>query len=138
MKFVDTNVLLYLASTEPREAAKARVARAILEAGDIALSVQVLQEFYVQSTRTGGRGSLTHQQASLLVESFILRFPVQEMTVSLFAGALAVKERFGISFWDASILEAARLLNCSTVLSEDLSHGQRYGAVVVKNPFRAV
>ena len=135
MKFVDTNVLLYLASTEPREAAKARVARAILEAGDIALS---LQEFYVQSTRTGGRGSLTHQQASLLVESFILRFPVQEMTVSLFAGALAVKERFGISFWDASILEAARLLNCSTVLSEDLSHGQRYGAVVVKNPFRAV
>jgi predicted nucleic acid-binding protein len=137
VRFLDTNVLLYLVSTNPNEAPKARAAAAILEEGDLALSVQVLQEFYVQATRhrPSGRGSLTHKQASDLIEAF-LRFPVQEMTVSLLKGALAARERYGISFWDASILEAARIAGCDTVLSEDLSHGRRYGPVKVVNPFR--
>ena len=137
MRFIDTNVLLYLVSTAPKEAAKKRIAVEILAEDDLALSVQVLQEFYVQATRprASGLGSLTHLQASRLIEAF-LRFPVQEMTVSLLQSALATKERYQISFWDASILEAARSLGCSTVLSEDLGHGQTYGTVKVVNPFR--
>ena len=51
MRFVDTNVLLYAVSTAPAEAAKAGAARGLLEADDLALSAQVLQEFYVQATR---------------------------------------------------------------------------------------
>ena len=47
MRFVDTNVLLYAASTAPEERSKSSVALSILEADDLALSVQVLQEFYV-------------------------------------------------------------------------------------------
>ena len=53
MTFVDTNVLLYAVSTAPEERAKAAVARAILDRTDLALSVQVLQEFFVQATRAG-------------------------------------------------------------------------------------
>ena len=49
--FVDTNVLLYAVSTAGDEAAKRLTARAILEREDLVLSVQVLQEFYVQATR---------------------------------------------------------------------------------------
>ena len=49
--FVDTNVLLYAASTAGDEAAKRLTARAILEREDLVLSVQVLQEFYVQAIR---------------------------------------------------------------------------------------
>jgi predicted nucleic acid-binding protein len=45
VRFVDTNILLYAISTAPKERGKARTARAILEAEDLALSVQVLQEF---------------------------------------------------------------------------------------------
>jgi predicted nucleic acid-binding protein len=136
MRFVDTNVLLYAVSTAPAERSKARVALSTLNAADLALSVQVLQEFYVQATRGAKQDRLTHQQATLLIESFFLRFPAQEMTLTLLMAALTAKERFRISYWDAAIIEAARALGCDIILSEDLNHGQDYEGVKVINPFR--
>jgi predicted nucleic acid-binding protein len=133
MRFVDTNILLYASSTAAGEERKARCARDLLDSEDLALSVQVLQEFYVQATRPNRSGSLTHRQATLLVEAF-LRFPVQETTVSLVRASLEARERFQISYWDAAIIEAARALGCRTVLSEDLSGGRDYGGVTVENP----
>ena len=59
MRFVDTNVLLYVASTVPAEETKAGLARELLEADDLAVSVQVLQEFYVQATRPSRTGWAT-------------------------------------------------------------------------------
>ena len=50
---IDTNILLYAISTAPEEAEKKRVARGVLAGGDWGLSVQVLQEFYVNATRVG-------------------------------------------------------------------------------------
>jgi predicted nucleic acid-binding protein len=135
MRFVDTNVLLYAVSTASGEAAKAEVARGLLEADDLALSVQVLQEFYVQATRAGRADRLSHEQAALLVESW-LRFPVQESTVGLLRGAFEIRRRHRLSYWDAAIVEAARLLGCDTLLSEDLTHGRSYEGVRVTNPFR--
>jgi predicted nucleic acid-binding protein len=135
MRFVDTNVLLYAVSTAPGEASKTNVARGLLDADDLALSVQVLQEFYVQATRAGRSGRLSHEQAALLVESW-LRFPVQQTTVPLLRGALEVRQRHRLSYWDAAIVEAARLLECDTLLSEDLAHGRAYEGVKVVNPFR--
>ena len=134
MRFADTNVLLYAASTAPDEVPKASVAREILEAEDIALSVQVLQEFYVQATRASRSQRLSHGQATALIEAFC-RFPVQEITVPLMRAALDTGERYGISYWDAAILEAARAIGCPIVLSEDLADGQDYGGVIVRNPF---
>jgi len=63
MRFADTNVLLYSVSTVPEEAAKARMAQALLASRDIAISVQVLQEFYVQATRASRAEALTHDEA---------------------------------------------------------------------------
>ncbi len=76
MRFVDTNVLLYAISTDPHEKEKAEAALSLLNDEDLALSVQVLQEFYVQSTRRTREGSLSHEQAMRLIEAF-MRFPVQ-------------------------------------------------------------
>ena len=135
MRFVDTNVLLYVASTSPAEETKAALAREIMEGDDLAISVQVLQEFYVQATRPTRTGRLTPEQATALVEAF-LRFPVQDLTVELMKAALLTSQRFRVSYWDAAIIEAARTLGCRTVLSEDLGHGASYGGVRVKNPFR--
>jgi predicted nucleic acid-binding protein len=135
MRFVDTNVLLYAVSTAPAEAAKAAAARRLLEADDLALSVQVLQEFYVQATRASRADRLSHEQAALLTESW-LRFPVQETTVPLLRGALEIRRRHRLSYWDAAIVEAARLLECDTLFSEDLAHGRTYEGVKVANPFR--
>lgn len=135
LQFVDTNILLYAISTAPEEAAKAHEARRLLDGDDLALSVQVLQEFYVQATRRSRPDVLTPKQASQLIEAF-LRFPVQENTVALMRAALASAARFRIAYWDAAILEAARSLGCQTLLSEDFSHGRDYDGVVVRNPFR--
>ena len=136
MRFVDTNVLLYAISREPDEQAKAARANEILAAGDVALSVQVLQEFYVQSTRAGRPDRITHEQAAGLIDAWC-RFPVQVTTIALMRAALATRERFGISYWDAAILEASRALGCRVVLSEDLDAGTDYAGVRVEDPFDA-
>lgn len=135
MRFVDTNILLYAISRDPQEAHKAERARGLLTERDLALSVQVLQEFYVQATRGSRPDPLPHERAAKLVESF-LRFPVVDVTTQVMLAALSTRDRFRLSYWDAAILEAARALRCEVVLSEDLSDGQDYAGVAVQNPFR--
>lgn len=134
MRFVDTNILLYAVSTAADERKKQERARSILDSDDLALSVQVLQEFYVQATRASKRDRLTHEQAVALVESW-LRFQVQEISISLVQQALAAKARWKISYWDAAIVEAARAARCTTLLSEDLHDGMDFAGVKVQNPF---
>ncbi len=136
MRFADTNVLLYAISTDPSERAKAERANDILASEDLALSVQVLQEFYVQATRASRMDPITHDQAVGLVEAFS-RFPVMDTTVALMRAAFVTKARYAISYWDAAIIEAARSLGCQVVLSEDLDHATDYGGVRVEDPFRA-
>jgi len=135
MRFVDTNILLYSVSTDPQESRKVAIAGDILESEDLALSVQVLQEFYVQATHPKrGDSALPDDMAMAFVETW-LRFPVQETSVALMQAAASTKRRWRISYWDAAIIEAARLLGCREVLSEDLGHRQDFGGVVVVNPF---
>jgi predicted nucleic acid-binding protein len=135
MRFVDTNILLYSISTDPSEERKASIAEELLQARDLALSVQVLQEFYVQATRSGKPGALTRREAIDFIASW-KRFPVQEMTIALMDAAFAAKNRWNISYWDAAVVESARAAGCSELLSEDLSDGQDYGGVRVTDPFR--
>jgi predicted nucleic acid-binding protein len=134
VRFADTSILLYAISRDPAEQEKADRANEILGARDVGLSVQVLQEFYVQATRESRPDPLEHEQALALVESF-LRFPVLEVTVDLMLAAARSRRRFGISYWDAAILEAGRALGCELVLSEDLSDGRDYEGIRVENPF---
>ena len=82
MRFLDTNVLLYAVSRAPAEAAKTARALSLLDADDWVISVQVLQEFYVQATRATKVDRITPEQATALIESW-LRFRVQEMTVPI-------------------------------------------------------
>ncbi len=63
------------------------------------------------------------------------RFPVQAITTGVLLAALATRQRLGISYWDAAILEAGHALGCDRVLSEDLSDGEDYAGVRVENPF---
>ena len=87
VRFVDTNILLYAISTASDEALKREIARRLLDSADVALSVQVLQEFFVQATRQTRADALTSAQASALIEAW-LRFPVQETTVPLMQAAI--------------------------------------------------
>lgn len=135
MRFVDTNVLLYAVSRAAPEQAKATIARTLLSSRDLVVSTQVLGEFYLQTTRVTRPDSLSHQDAVDLVRSFG-RFTVQSVTWDVVVAAMGTRDRFGISYWDAAVLEAARTAGCSEVLSEDLSDAQDYHGVRVRNPFR--
>ena len=135
MHFLDTNVLLYAISTHPAEAPKRDIARALLDGDDVALSVQVLQEFYVQATRATRADALSHQLAAGLVRTW-LRFRIQETTVAVVLDALDIGAKHRLSFWDAAIVAAARALGCAELLSEDMTDGQQIDGLVIRNPFR--
>ena len=137
MRFTDTNILLYSVSTAPGEEAKATVAKSLLGGKDLVLSVQVLQEFYVQATRPSRQDPLPHSIAVELIEKW-RRFRIQETTLDIMTAAFEAKERWEISYWDAAIIEAARASGCRELLSEDLADGQSYGGVRVVNPFRGI
>ena len=134
MDFVDTNVLLYAISKSPIEQGKRDQALAVLEKPDIALSAQVLGEFYTQATRPSRQGALTHQEAVEFIDN-LQRFHIEHMTFEVVRTALIFRESFGVSYWDASILATARIAGCTTVYSEDLSHTQDYDGIRVQNPF---
>ena len=135
VRFVDTSILLYAISRDPAELDKAKRANDILADRDLALSVQVLQEFYVQATRASRPDAIGHSQAVRLIESF-RRFPVQDVTGGIMMAALDARQRFQLSYWDAAIIETARVMGCAQVLSEDLNDGQDYAGIQVTNPFR--
>ena len=136
MQLVDTNILIYAVSNREADAEKRARAEATLMEPDLALSVQVLQEFYNQATRPQGPAGLTHEQAMEFLRP-LRTLPTQEVTVELFDTATEIRARFGISYWDAAILAAAKMLGCEAVYSEDLSQEQDYDGVRVVNPFLA-
>src|SRR5437879_226646 len=107
MIFVDTNILLYSISQDPAEAGKRDIAVALLDRDDVALSVQVLQEFSVQATRATRADALEHAIAAGLIRTW-LRFKVQEVTLPILLAALEIKAAHQLSSWDAAILAAAR------------------------------
>ena len=133
--FLDTDVLLYSISPDPAEAAKREQAIALLEQDDGALSVQVLQEFYVQATRPTRPGRLSHQLAVELIDAW-RRFAVQDMTLPLLDSALRIKAAHQLSFWDCAIVAAAHTLGCRRLYSEDMAHGLAIEGVRIVNPFR--
>jgi predicted nucleic acid-binding protein len=134
-RFLDTNILLYSISRDPAEAAKRERAIALVDTDDNALSVQVLQEFYVQATRPTRPDALPHDIAAGLIRTW-LRFKVQETTVPIMTRALAIKAEYGLSYWDAAILAAANALGCRELYSEDMAHGREVEGTTIINPFR--
>ena len=90
LHFLDTNILLYSISRHPAEDAKRDQAIALLEQDDGALSVQVLQEFYVQATRPARPDPLPHEIAAGLIATW-MRFSMQEITILILTGALEIK-----------------------------------------------
>ena len=134
MRLADTNVLIYAVSSRDSDASKRTRAETTLKEPDLALSVQVLQEFYYQATRPQGPAGLTHEQAMEFLQP-LRTLPTQEITVELFTRATEIKQRFGLSYWDAAILAAAKMMGCEAVYSEDMSRQEDYDGLRVINPF---
>lgn len=131
--FFDTNVLVY--AFDPREATKQRIAldliRVHVENGDFTISTQVLQEFCAVVLR---RRLLDADLAMEAAERFAEDCRATSAQSVLRGLALARQHR--LSIWDGLIVQAALDAGCTTLLSEDLAHGQRFGALQVVDPFR--
>jgi predicted nucleic acid-binding protein len=130
--FLDTNVLLY--SLDTADTIKRDIALALLARREAVLSVQVLQEFYVQATHTRRAHRLSHKQAAGLVESWS-RFQVIPNTFALLRAGFNIRDAAQISLWDALIIAAAAAAGCNALMTEDLNAGQNIAGVTIVNPF---
>lgn len=134
--FVDTNVFVYQFDTrEPQKHARAR-AWLVHQwtTGSGRVSFQVLAELYVTLTCKLTPG-LDRENARKVIRSLWAWQPVP-MNERLFAGAWAAQDRFGLSWWDALIVAAAKVADCSILLTEDLQHDQDLDGLRVIDPFR--
>ena len=135
--FVDTNVLIYAHNLDA--GAKREVARSVLaelwrERSGI-LSMQVLQEFYVNVTRKIPV-PISRNLARSVVETYAL-WSV-ETTPAEISAAFRIEDEARISFWDAMIVACAAKGRAQRILSEDLNAGQRIAGVLIENPFAAM
>lgn len=131
--FVDTNVIVY--AYDRMDPTKRDRARALLEQlaldGSLTVSTQVLQESYNALIRK-----------ALLEPSHAL-FAVEKLAASRVVGsnadfvldALRLCQRFQLSVWDSLIVQAALAARCTTLFTEDMQAGQRFGELEVVNPF---
>lgn len=133
--FLDTNILLYSISQNPAESLKRDRAIALLADDSGALSIQVLQEFYVRATRTSRADAVSHELAAGLIEAWS-RFRIQDMTLPILHTALRIRKAHGFSLWDSAIVAAALALGCDRVYTEDLTHGQMVDGLAIVDPFR--
>lgn len=134
-KFLDTNILVYaydLSAGEKYRRAKALVDN-LWQSEVACLSIQVLQEFYVVSTKKPNM-SLSNPDAAEII-SDLSNWKVHIPNPGDLLRAITLQQEYVVSFWDAMILWSAQQLGCDTLYTEDLNHNQVYGSVRVINPF---
>jgi len=131
--FLDTNILVYAVSSTEADAPKRARALDLVRQSDFGLSAQVLQEFFVTVTRKI-RKPLAPELAVALMDEYRV-FPTVPTDYPLIVSAVELSLRYGVSYWDGAILAAAEVLEAKVLYTEDLNHGQHYGAVRAVNPF---
>ncbi len=134
-QFVDTNVLVYaFDKTAGEKRARARNLLAELwPARNGCLSLQVLAEFFASVTRKIPE-PLPALEAARRVAHYA-RWNFHSPSQSDLLAAIDFHQELRISFWDAMIVQSARQLGCGILWTEDLSDGQSYAGVTVRNPF---
>jgi predicted nucleic acid-binding protein len=134
--FLDTNILVYaydLSAGEKNRIAS-QVVRDCWEHENGCLSIQVLQELFVNVTRKIN-DPLDHQTARQMVAD-LAEWRLQIPEASDLLQVIGFQESYQLPFWDAMIVQSAARLGCKQLLSEDFNHGQMYDNVQVTNPFK--
>jgi predicted nucleic acid-binding protein len=131
VSFFDTNVLVYLASSD---AAKADRAEAAVSEGG-AVSVQVLNELTNVARR---KMQMSWADTHAFLSTLRGLLTVHPLTIETHDTGLELAERFGLSTFDAMIVASALHAGCDRLWSEDMQHGMMFGKRLrAVNPFRA-
>jgi predicted nucleic acid-binding protein len=133
--FIDTNILVYAHDRDAGD--KYRIAkREVRRLWHLpivpAVSVQVLQEFYVSLLKK----EVAAEEAKQVVVDY-MKWTVIDNDGSLLLTGIEMQKRWQLSFWDALIVAAAIRAKANVLWSEDLNHGQVYDKVRVVNPLLA-
>jgi predicted nucleic acid-binding protein len=132
-RFFDTNILVY--SEDRAETSKRFLAQSLIEDAvgndEFIVSTQVLLEFYA----TVLRRKLMRPESALELVRLWSEHHVVANTADFMVHAFELQQAHGFSVWDALIVQAAIESRCDVLLSEDLQHGMRFGALLVSNPF---
>src|SRR5438105_679094 len=132
--FVDTNVLIYAYDIDAE--AKHQIARSLLQKlwseRTGVLSVQVLQEFYVNVTRKIPH-PISKKSARLVVSDYAVW--CVNTTPTEISSAFHIEDESKIGFWDALIVASALKSGANRILSEDLNAGQIIAGIRIDNPF---
>ncbi|MBW8745693.1 MAG: PIN domain-containing protein [Sphingomonas sp.] len=127
--FLDTNVLIYLATGDT---AKADRAEALL-AGGVTISVQVLNETANVLRRKAG---LSWDEIHAFLETVRTLAVVQPLTIETHDQGLRISERYRLSLYDGMIVAAALLAGCDQLWSEDMQDGLVIEETLrIRNPF---
>ena len=128
--FIDTNVLVYVASGDPVKAERAE--KIIADGGTI--SVQVLNELANVARR---KMRMTWSETRALLSIIRALLPVQPISVEIHETGLALAERYSLSIYDAMIAASALHAECDTLWSEDMHDGMVIeDQLRIANPFR--
>jgi predicted nucleic acid-binding protein len=134
--FIDTNILIY--AYDVTAGKKHQISKNILEdlwySGLGIISTQVLQEFYVNVVQKIPK-PIDIQQAKEIIRD-LLKWQVIVNTSDAIIEAIDISLKYGFSFWDSLIIEAAITSGAAVLMSEDLQHGQSIDELTIKNPFR--
>jgi len=131
---LDTNILIY--AVDGRDGRKREVAARIVEAAaalDCPLALQVVGEFYAAAT---AKLKLGARDAAGRAAQLAAGFDTFPSSLQAVRAALAEAPRGRFSYWDGVLLASAAEAGCTTILSEDMADGARFGSIVVTNPFR--
>ena len=131
---LDANVLLYAASKDPADHARAAVGLRLLGTVNLGVPLQVAQEFF-HNARIKARLAIDADHCDRMVSALLQR-PVVVTDVELFTEARRLCRRYQMRYWAAAVVAACKRLGAATLYSEDLGHGQDYDGVTVVNPFR--
>ena len=136
--FVDTNVFVYHldASDERKHAVAEQIVRSALRERSACISFQVVQEC-LNVVCSKARIGLSVEQAKAYLDAVLLPLMAVGASAELYQRALAIRARWQLSFHDSLVVAAALMAGCTRLLSEDLSHGQRFETLTVIDPFRA-
>jgi predicted nucleic acid-binding protein len=132
--FLDTNILVYCvdeSESSKRPKALALLRQLLTEAEPVCISTQVAVEFM----RWVSRERLPAVNSQNLLDT-LTPFACQPTTISLVRSAWALAQDHTISWFDALIVQAALDARCTTLYSEDLQHGRRFGTLEIVNPFQ--
>jgi predicted nucleic acid-binding protein len=136
-EIVDTNILIY--ASDPAEGDKRvralELIGELIDQGRLALSGQVLNEFYTAATRPNKPPSLSHEDASQIIRDLAGSAEILPLTAAVTLRALDAIPRHGFSFWDSLTWAVAKENSIPVIYSEGFQHGRDVEGVRFQNPF---